>query len=332
MENRIVKKLILVLTAGMMLMVFSGNVFAADKVEGSGFDTQFEAVEAYVNGLIHQDVEEMLKACAVESYVDGFDLTANVENLQVLTPMIDGFMLPPASDFSRQLNLESRRNLLVKMIQRQYLVLNRSKMVLGEDVGKTIMLKDYDSAEALISEFLPVDDSQVMEGLEFKGSIIPNIILSDAFYSFRTQRNMQRQARMYGAEKQSCAAALLYVKGDPFLLTLGTIRYDGKWYISHNSVIGMMLNLDSLSGGLMPLALEGEASPELVQTIEDALSSEQMDTVIQLTRDLESMDIDPLLDLPEDQQEEAYEKEVEKVTAPYEEQIKELEDFVANFR
>ena len=75
--------------------------------EGPGFDTQEEAVCAYVESFVRGDFDGMLAACAVETYVDKLDLEKQIERQGVLItpPNAAGYLLP-GDAMARALNTD----------------------------------------------------------------------------------------------------------------------------------------------------------------------------------------------------------------------------------
>ena len=65
-----------------MLFAFTVTANAEETVQGPGFDTDREAVEAYINAFIAGDISEILSTCAVDSYVDGYSLVKNAERIE----------------------------------------------------------------------------------------------------------------------------------------------------------------------------------------------------------------------------------------------------------
>ena len=109
-----------------MLFAFTVTANAEETVQGPGFDTDREAVEAYINAFIAGDISEILSTCAVESYVDGYSLVKNAERIGALnSPTFTGAEIPLSGDFARQLNIEARRSELTDMIRKQFLGLQQ---------------------------------------------------------------------------------------------------------------------------------------------------------------------------------------------------------------
>ena len=297
------------------------TAFAEDeRIQGPGFDTCEEAAEAYINGLINSNVSEMLSACAVESYVDGYSLVKHVERMKGLTPAtLTGAELPVYDDLSRQLNLEARRTELTDMIRKQYLNLHGYKVISEENAGRMIPMTNGASADELISEMY---GEKTVE-LSYKGEIIPNILLSTNYYSWSMVKNLWQYANVAGADRQGSAAPIVYVNEAPVLLTLGTIQYDGKWYITHTDAIGMLMGMSSLSGNVLPLNVSEEKLA--------VLDTDAFKLLKQINDEADAIDIGTIMALPEDMREDAYNFQMNALGEKYpdaEEMINEIRDMM----
>ena len=217
----------------------------------SGYETANEAAEAYISGFIHQDMEEILSACAIETYVDHFDLAKQVERLQYISAANFPY-LPVQGDFSRQLDIEIRRNALTQMARYQFLRFNGSRIMDDDVFGMPITLKDHPSAEALVEELYSSEEPEIV----FDGTFISPLVLSNNFYMFPNQRNRYYTAQADNAEAFTSVAALLSVDGEAWVMTLGVERFDGKWYVTQNNSLSSILGLSMISGGVFPADLD----------------------------------------------------------------------------
>ncbi len=305
-----------------MLFAFTVTANAEETVQGPGFDTDREAVEAYINAFIAGDISEILSTCAVESYVDGYSLVKNAERIGALnSPTFTGAEIPLSGDFARQLNIEARRSELTDMIRKQFLGLQQVKAISEENVGKMIPLKDYDSAEALINDMY--GEKEIV--LSYKGDIIPNVLLSSNYYRWNSLKNLWKYADVAGADRQGSVAAIVYANDEPFLLTLGTIQYDGKWYITNISVIGMVLGATAYSGGLVPLNVSEDVLAQI--------NSDAFRLLVEINDEVDAIDIGMIMSLPEDEQEKTFNEELDKLGEKYadaEETIYALMELVLN--
>ena len=254
--------------------------------------------------------------------MDGYSLVKNAERIGALnSPTFTGAEIPLSGDFARQLNIEARRSELTDMIRKQFLGLQQVKAISEENVGKMIPLKDYDSAEALINDMY--GEKEIV--LSYKGDIIPNVLLSSNYYRWNSLKNLWKYADVAGADRQGSVAAIVYANDEPFLLTLGTIQYDGKWYITNISVIGMVLGATAYSGGLVPLNVSEDVLAQI--------NSDAFRLLVEINDEVDAIDIGMIMSLPEDEQEKTFNEELDKLGEKYadaEETIYALMELVQN--
>ena len=247
------------------LMTFFGEnigVGATGRMEGNGFDTPEDALGAYIEGLIDNSIEEMIAAYAVETYAENFSIVRMTERIGVYQPSY-GF-IPNISAYSMQLNVEKRRSDIITAIRNQYLVLQGSKTVLGEDAYRAIPLKDWnDSAADLINDLFISDDAGILETIEFNGEFYDPGKLSKNYSAEQNRKYRRRQAEYMGAEDLVSVAAKFYSNTEPVVIMADAVRYDGRWYLSSMSGnIGSLLGLTHYVYGMLPLRYdeEGELS------------------------------------------------------------------------
>ena len=238
------------------LMSFFGESvgsMGSGKMEGEGFDTPEQALETYIEGLKNNDVDQMIAAFAVETYVENYSLTKMVERLQSYQPVI-GY-IPSISDYSVRLNIEKRRSDITNAIRNQYLVLQGSKTVLGDNAYTSITMKDtYETAQELVDDLFVSDDTSILDSIEFKGEFISPSALSDLYDSENNQEIMKKQLAPFAGEDITSVAARFYCDGYPVLITADAIMYNGRWYLnSMSGNIGSLMGISSYLQGIIPL-------------------------------------------------------------------------------
>ena len=142
------------------------------------------------------------------------------------------------------------------------------------------------------------------------------MISAGRYYSFQNQKNILRQCSTKGAQNSRDRAAVVYVNGKPGLLFLGTLQYDDKWFVTDNSMISVLFGLTSFSGGAV--MFDSEDAEEYLDFSYEACLVYQSNTLLQetvnkLTDALEAIDMEKILSLPEDEQSDAYDEEIEKL-------------------
>ena len=307
--------------------VESDQAYAGDsRTEGVGFDTPDEAVSAYIEGLCNGNIRQMLSACAVESYVEGFDLEAFVERNGRLQAFLPTSYLPAAGDLSEGINLETRKYQLNSMIKFQYLTLCGSKTVVGEDAMQ-VLTTENTSAEDLIRDYLPTQEPDIT----FSGEIVPPSFFDiPRYYAFFNQRSIASMEDYNGAEQSVDRAAVVYVDGKTALVILGVNRYDGRWFITDTSYLTLFLGVPVINGGAIPLYMDEEllSEKELIDYLADPAMQLALNTG---TQELEKIDMKPILSLDQEEQEAAYMQEVENAISRLPSQYQELFETILDY-
>lgn len=234
------------------------------KVEGAGYKTPEEALEAYIEGLKNNDVDQMLSAFAVESFAENYSIEKMIERLRAYMPT-SGYV-PTISDFSLRLNTEQRRAEISRALRNNYLVLTESKAILGDNAGYPIPLSDYETeadenepARALADDLFISDDSSVLGSIEFREEFIDPAKLSDAYNKETVRETMERQMAQYGGQDMESVAALFYCEGEPVFLCADAIQYDGLWYLcSLGGTVSAILGMDANLSGMFPVKYDEE--------------------------------------------------------------------------
>ena len=223
-----------------------------DSTTAGGFATPREAATTYVEGFCEMNYDKMISACAVEPYVEGFNMEKYVERLQALLPISSsgtGGYLPYKDPMSYAINLNRRLGTLNEMILYQYLNLLIPGYGEDEEDMKAASLKDYDSAASLIEE--RYGNGQVPE-LTFRGEFIPAVLITDHYHQYQIQKSKALQAAVYGMDKKESVTAVIYIDGSASLLFLETCCYDGRWYVADtSSTVATIMGIPVRMGGLL---------------------------------------------------------------------------------
>ena len=217
----------------------------AHQYEGPGWDTPEEAVLVYMEGLKTLDLDKMLSAFAIETYVDYFDLQARIEWLQAYMFSYE-VRLPSSNKLFAALNIESRKTSIVNSIFFQVAT------ILFPDFEFLITnaVQDYEGGSDEIFSMLNTPNLVLIETLEI-GEFIPPFSLSDVYLSERNQTNIQRiQATLGGSELKSLVLRF-YTEDKNYLLCCDVVRYGEKWFMSSfPGNIGNLYLVSAAEGGL----------------------------------------------------------------------------------
>ena len=235
------------------------GIEATGIIEGNGFATPQEALGAYIEGLKNNDIDQMISTFAVETYVENYSIMKMVERLGSYQPVL-GYV-PSVSDFSVRLNIEKRRSDIMNSIRNQYLVLQGSPTVIGEDAGKPVVLRGDITAEEVLQELFVSDDIEILGTIEFNDEFFDPTELSGNYGSEINLEFMKKQAAVIGAEDLVSVAAKFYCDGSPVIVTADAVEYNGRWYLNTLSGnIGNLLALNSYIAGTLPLKYDAEGT------------------------------------------------------------------------
>ncbi|WP_124065463.1 hypothetical protein [Clostridium sp. E02] len=215
-------------------------------VESEGFDSPQEAAKAYLGGLKSNDIDQMISAFSVESYVDHYNLQASLEYVQGYFFMQQELNLPVVNDFSRDLNIQSRKKYIIKDIIKQYAALFAiSRTDLSDANG---MEEDYIST---ISAELPEFDLSSMKILGY----LPPESLSEVYGSERSLDIRTRRAKVCGANRMESCVVVFELKGERYCFCTDAVEYKDKWYIKQlGGQISTLLTIPVNLVGIMPVS------------------------------------------------------------------------------
>ncbi len=238
------------LIACVVMMINSKKTPA--KVEGAGYDSPEEAVEAYLNFLKEGDLDGAVSTFAVESCIDHYDMEKYLEWVQYV-----GITMPFAarqspvlsydSEFLRELNVESRRAYILNGICNQ--VISAAFMHSGEEevvdrlVSRTMYeLEDEDAVEHVL-DFLETDPR--LETIEigdrlYEEDLLDSDDLLDTYIKhYKKIWDSDIEMVMYEVE----------IDGEDYILFMLCVCYDGKWYIADfNNPVSLALGSGPFKG------------------------------------------------------------------------------------
>lgn len=221
----------------------------------AGFHSPQEAAKAYLEGLMANDLNGMMSTFAVESYVDHYDLQAEIEFINGYLFMMHELNLPVADDFSRELNIQSRKKKIVEEIVTQYSALC---LINGDFFGNApIEEKDLETEEDSFLKLAEMLNAMDFDSMKILG-YIPYSALHDAKDLGKFQKNIDRQAAQCGADRMEGSIVAFELMGNKYYLCLDTIEYNGKWYNKRlgGNLASILSNPVDLGGNMIPPAEE----------------------------------------------------------------------------
>ena len=142
------KKLLAIL---MVLALLAPAALAEIRHESEGYDSPEAAVEAYVEALNRGDVDDMIAAFAIESFVDRCDAETALQYLQSINPMLLA-AVPVNGAYSRSLLINARRAQIANRLFQQYIQisaqLDNMAVPLQESAERQEMLEKFANSPA----------------------------------------------------------------------------------------------------------------------------------------------------------------------------------------
>ena len=228
---------------------------APAQMEGAGYDSPEEAVEAYLNYLKDGDLDGVISTFAVESYVDNYDMSAYFERVQVYRPFLQsGAQLNGAfyfeSDLSRELNIESRRAYILNGLYKQMLqiiICNADDEEFADEIYDAMMYATEDKGAVKdVMRFLSTDPEL-------------NSIEIDRFHDEGDYDLYEEGIKMLTKSLKKCwgsdiesVMVDLEIADEDYTLFMLCVCYDGKWYIAEfNNPVALTLGAPIIGGGLV---------------------------------------------------------------------------------
>lgn len=217
---------------------------AAANEEPGGFDSSLMAVRSYLEYLAANEQDKMIGTFAVESYVDHFDIRARLENTGAYIFTQQEFNFPAVTDFTRDLNIESRKNDIRWNLLEQYTAFGFFSEI---DTSDLVQADDLDVSYAL-SE-LPKRLN--LSSIKVLGYISPEK-LSETYGSGDFQDIRHRRMKAYGADDTESIAAVFELNGARYIICIDTVKYEDRWYIRQlGGELSSLLDFDYRYAGIM---------------------------------------------------------------------------------
>ena len=248
----------------------------SEKIEGKGFDSAEEAAAAYLDAFRDEDLERMISAFAIESFVKNIDMETYLYVFGYFQPWGPVFL--DDNGFESAMNLEWRRNWVAESISTKYRHLSLSDPETLPDSsylvpsGDALYAKlDVGRSKKEVAAFtkwlnrcfttLPIKTLKLI-------GFIPRISLEDSLLAKSDleaiEKEEQERAERIGADTLISCVALFELASDLYLFTPDTVCYEGKWFIcslggdTSRKLLGNFgFGVDEyMSGGIIPLPKE----------------------------------------------------------------------------
>lgn len=239
--------LVLSVIGNIILLIPKDSEPVSQTLEGSGFDSPEAAITAYAKALSEGDVEGMLRTFAIESYVENYDLEAQIKRVgfYLFTPNEAG--LPNDSQYKQELNNYSRLAAVTTQIINGYFALT------GVDNSKTYLpfSKQEENWEETLDDFLEQLESPKLDkklsSIEIGDVLTAEDLLSDESYEVYDPESPYGD--FLDVEEFYDLAIEIAFDGEDYYLFMLTAKIDGKWYnITTHSPLAVQSCLDSTTG------------------------------------------------------------------------------------
>jgi len=229
------------------VLYFVFRIGAGGKIESGGFASPEDAVRAYLEAFSNADVEGMISAFAVETYVENYNLEEMILRLGAYVST-EPVALPPSNDLLAKTSIYIRQGKLTDSIKMQYLTI-----FLKEKGQENLIAPFDDSGDALdlVRKLGDPANLEILNSLRVMGFIKPGRLV-EAYDADMHRENVEKQLKYLGADALESVVARVDIDSQVYLFCFDTARYGGKWYISSfTGNIGYMIGISAYSGGVI---------------------------------------------------------------------------------
>ena len=214
------KKLLVLLPVLILVFVCTAG-FAAERLEGNGYDTPEEAVLAYLDALDRGDVAGMLSTFAIESYAEHMDSRLFTQYRRQYTPSVSVNYLPREDVYALSLAVQARYGgLAVSLLANEAYQLFEADGVLVRTAGERAEFEDRFRQSPALN---PVGN------VEFVRWADPVAMTRGQIAHLSGGRSLPLNAYA-GAEDLTERIAEIRIGGRTAYQVMTCARYGGRWY------------------------------------------------------------------------------------------------------
>lgn len=220
---------------------------AMKTIEGNGYDSAEEAVNAYIEALTKGDISDIIATFAVETYVENINTEEYLSQLGVYSIAINAGNQIPSHDskYELQIMAYSRAGSIAEtsLYQMEYYY--------GfDDITTITSFNDNTEVESYIEDMENYNFDEIISAVKFIEFIEPEI-LSDT-YSDRTAQALSNWKNRYGFDNYQDIVAHITIENKDYLLIIGCAQYDNRWYnLSFQGLLANYLGMSNYAGGLI---------------------------------------------------------------------------------
>lgn len=204
------------------------GVLNEKRIEGKGYNSPEEVVEAYIKALNCGDIDGVLSTFAIESYVDNFDTRAHMKRNLCFTPTAPGNLVYEMGDgreFDRDIRIKMREATLMSHIYTmlsQYTI-HHNMMTIGPFTD--------DEADEFVDNMEKTNFIEKWSKMELVKFIDPDEITDYKYSIEQNVYNRNINVGVYGCEELENVCALVTIDGERYYQFAECGRYNGKWYM-----------------------------------------------------------------------------------------------------
>lgn len=203
-----------------LCILLSASLFSAlAQGETPIFPKPEDAINHFVAGLVENDLQKALQACAVEEYAQGYDFAGMMDRMKALMPIQQ--MAPSEYSLYAEMNKIAAMGTLVSQMK----MMVYSFFVPEVKDGITIYVGGGKDDAKKFAEAVNPDK---LKGLKILRIDPP---MQDILNSEKNIENFQKWAKIYGAQEMTERIVLYGLDGKLYLGGFGLLRYEDGWKI-----------------------------------------------------------------------------------------------------
>lgn len=260
--SRIVRVALFVVTVGTVLTVVSNAVVATSvppspstAYEGPGSASPQDAVSAYMTGLAAGDLDAMVSAFAVETFVDHFDLRAYLERVGVYSATVTPVLVPAETPFTRALGVEHRHGDVIGQIRFQFLALADPEL----EPTEVVTLDDTTLEDFYTNLVAAAAEVELTEVGSFTFVPMADVdpAAAEAHQSEQNQANLESLREVFGADEIADLVVRFTVGEQEFLAFFSVVRYGDAWWVEQlGGNFANLMGIPALRVGAAPAGIQ----------------------------------------------------------------------------
>lgn len=187
-----------------------------------GYSTPEDAVNSYIKNLGNANMNGALKALAIESYVEKYDVEAQVQRISTFMPLRS--YLPDSNSLFTAYNLQKRKSELYSIICQQYLTFCYPDW----EPSLPIQFGSEQEADEFVKNLKQNTSASRVKNLKIERVENATASMTEANYI----QNLVAQSQVIGADELVDVAAMVSLDGQQFGMGFQVARYGNIWRIA----------------------------------------------------------------------------------------------------